>query len=453
MKVVVVGGGFAGFAAGIALLERRHEVLLLERRGVLGGRATSFRDALSGGEVDNGTHLMIGAYTATLGLLRRAGADGLLEVQDDLRLDWRDERGTSSLRCPPVAAPLHLALGLLGLRLPWRARLQALRLGLGVRFGRAPRGATLAEWLAASGQDAETRRLLWDPLCTAIFNDVPERTAAELFQEVYRQAFLESRAASRLVFLRCGWGTLFEVLARHFENRGGRLLRRATAEALEVEDGRARGLRFTQRAPTRDEIRRGVPARGQRASADAVVAAVPWHALPGLLPEEWRARAPFAGLAGLRPAPIVSVELWLDRPAAEGVMTGLRDPEVEWVFDKGRLHGRPGPGQHLSFVISAAWRAHPRPNAELTAGAEAALRRAFPAAREARVLRSLVLREAAATFSPDPASAALRPVARAPLAGLYLAGDWTATGLPATIEGAVRSGLAAAEALDADAAA
>lgn len=451
MKVIVVGGGFAGLAAGIALQERRHEVLLLERRGVLGGRATSFRDALSGDEVDNGTHLMIGAYTATLDLLRRAGASQALEFQDDLRLDWRDERGLATLRCPPVAAPLHLALSLLGLRLSWRARLQALRLGLRVRFTRAPRGATLAEWLAAAGQDAETRRLLWDPLCTAIFNDVPERTAADLFQEVYRQAFLESRAASRLVFLRCGWGALFEVLARHFENRGGRLLRRATAEEIEIEGGRASGVRFTQRAPTRDEIRRGVPAREGRASAEAVVAAVPWHALPALLPAEWRAREPFAGLTGLRAAPIVSVELWLDRPVVERAMTGLRDPEVEWVFDKGRLHGRAGPGQRLSFVISAAWRAHPRPNAELVAGAEAALRRAFPAAREARVLRSLVLREAAATFSPDPGSAALRPAARSPVPGLFLAGDWTATGLPATIEGAVRSGLAAAEALDASA--
>jgi uncharacterized protein with NAD-binding domain and iron-sulfur cluster len=130
-------------------------------------------------------------------------------------------------------------------------------------------------------------------------------------------------------------------------------------------------------------------------------------------------------------------------------MAGLRDTEVEWVFDKGRLYGREGAPQHLAFIVSAAHRAVPRPNAELAASAEAALRRHFPAMAEARVLRSLVLREAEATFSCDPEADALRPGPETPVRGLVLAGDWTATGLPATIEGAVRSGRAAARHLDA----
>lgn len=448
MKIVVVGAGFAGITAAIHLQERRHEVLLLERRGVLGGRATSFRDAASGAEIDNGSHLMVGAYEATIDLVRRAGASDLLHFQDDLALEWLDERGFSRLRCPPVVAPLHLALGLLGLRLPWRARLQAVRLGWHVRFSRPPEGATLADWFERAGQGPEVRRLLWDPLCTAIFNDVPERTAATLFQRVYRETFLASHRASRLVFLRRGWGELHERLARYFEGRGGRLRRRATVEAIEIEDGRAAGVRYVQRAQTRDEIRRGQPAAGERAAADAVIAAVPWSALPGLLPEALRDTPPFRGLRELRPAPIVSIEMWLDRPVLDRAMVGLRGGEIEWVFDKGRLHGRPGPPQHLSFIISAAFRAHPRPNAELAAAAEAALRRVFPAMRDARVLRTLVLREAAATFVPEPCIEALRPGATTPVPGLYLAGDWTATGLPATIEGAVRSGRSAADAVD-----
>lgn len=449
MKVVVVGGGLAGLAAAIALQERRHDVLLLERRGVLGGRATSFRDALLDAQIDNGSHLMIGAYGATFDLLRRAGAGDLLLFQDHLRLDWRDEHGLASLRCPPLSAPWHLLVGLLGLRVPWRVRAQALRLGLALRFGRAPRGATLATWLARLGQGAQARLLLWDPLCTAIFNALPEQTSAALFQDVYRQAFLESRLASRLVFLRCGWGALCERLAEHFANRGGRLRRRATVETLALGDGRACGVTYTQRAESRELIRRGTPARGVHESADAVIAALPWHALPEILPEELRDRPPFGALRGLRAAPIVSIEMWLDRPVADRELTGLRGGEVEWVFDKTRLHGRPGPQQHLSFVISAAWRAHPRPNAELVAAAEQALRRAFPAAAGARVLRTLVLRESAATFVPEPGSEALRPPAHTPVPGLFLAGDWTATGLPATIEGAVRSGFAAADALEA----
>jgi len=141
--------------------------------------------------------------------------------------------------------------------------------------------------------------------------------------------------------------------------------------------------------------------------------------------------------------------MWLDRVVVDRPMVGLRDSEMEWAFDKGRIFGRAGAPQHLAFIVSAAWRSAPRPNAELVAAAEGALRRYFPAMKDATVTRSLVLREAEATFASDPEAEALRPTTRTPIQGLYLAGDWTATGLPATIEGAVRSGLAAAGAIEA----
>ncbi len=447
MKVVVVGGGFAGLAAAIALQERRHEVLLLERRGLLGGRATSFTDALSGEQVDNGTHLMVGAYAETLDLVRRAGAGDCLLEQQDLRLDYLDQRGYTSLDCPPLPAPLHLLFGLLRLRVPWSVRLQALRLGLAVRFGRAPVGLTLAEYLARCGQGPQARRLLWDGLATAILNETPEQAAAVLFHRVYREAFLTSRRASRLVFLRCGWGQLCERLGRYFEGRGGRLHRRALVEGVDLSSDRAVGVRWQQGAETRAGIQAGRRAQALRAQADAVVAAVPWHALPGLLPADWRARPPFEGLARLGTSPIVSVELWLDRPVVDRTMVGLREGEMEWVFDKGRLFGREGAPQHLSFIVSAARRSAPRRNAELAASAEESLRRFFPGMSGARVLRSHVLREPSATFACTPQNEGLRPPVRSPIAGLWLAGDWTDTGLPATIEGAVRSGRAAAREL------
>jgi squalene-associated FAD-dependent desaturase len=446
---VVIGGGFAGLAAAIALQERRHDVLLLERRGVLGGRATSYRDAVSGEDVDNGTHVMIGAYRATLDLVRRAGGGDLLLEQDDLRLDYVDERGMSSLDCPPLPAPLHLLAGIAGLRVPWRARLQALRFGLAARFGAPPDGLTLAEWFRRTGQGRDARALLWDPLATAILNETPERSAAALFHRVFREAFLRDHRDSRLVFLRRGFAQLHERLARYFQARGGRLARRALAEAIALRDGRVAGVRYLQRPQARREVQQGEPGEAREQRADAVVAAVPWHALGALLPEDWRVRAPFDAVARLRGVPIVGVETWLDRVVVDRPVIGLRDSEVEWVFDKGRLYGRPGAPQHLAFIISAAWRSAPRTNAELTAAAEAALRRYFPGMSGASVTRSLVIREAEATFACDPESERLRPEARTPIDGLWLAGDWTATGLPATIEGAVRSGLAAADAVGA----
>lgn len=445
MKVVVVGAGFAGLSAAIALQERRHEVLLLERRGVLGGRATSFRDAVTGEDVDNGTHLMIGAYGATLELARRAGAQDLLQAQDNLRIDYVDARGFTSLSCPPLVAPLHLLAGLLGLRLPWRARLDALRLALAVRYGKPPHGLTLAEYFRSTGQSEQTRRLLWDPLATAILNETPERVAAILFYSVYREAFLASHRASRLVFLKRGWGEFHERLARYFESRGGVLQRRALAEAVELEADCVSQVRYAKGPETPEEIRLGQLAEMRSARADAVMLATPWHAVTGLVPEAFRGHAPFRDLGRLKSSPIVSIELWLDRIVVDRPMVGLRDCEVEWVFDKGRLYGRAGPPQHLAFIVSAAQRSIPRANAELVASAEAALRRYFSALADAKTLRSLVLREPDATFVADPEAESLRPGPATPIQGLYLAGDWTATGLPATIEGAVRSGLRAAE--------
>ena len=136
--------------------------------------------------------------------------------------------------------------------------------------------------------------------------------------------------------------------------------------------------------------------------------------------------------------------MWLDRVVVDRPMLGLRACEVEWVFDKGRLYGREGAPQHLAFIVSAAYRSAGKTNAELVAAAEGALRRYFPAMAEARVERSLVLRDPLATFASSPEIEALRPGPDTPLAGLFLAGDWTDTGLPATIEGAVRSGQRAA---------
>ncbi len=447
MKVVVVGGGFAGFAAAVALQERRHEVLLIERRGVLGGRATSSRDVVTGEDVDNGTHLMLGAYRTTLDLVRRCGAADLLDAQENLRLEWVDERGVSALDCPPLRAPLHLLAGLLGLRVPLVVKLQAIRMGLTVKLGRRPQGLTLARYFTRCGQGEASRRLLWDPLSLAVLNESPESAAAVLFQRVYEEAFLRNHEASRLVFLRSGWGVLFDRFRRYFESRGGVVRSGERAECLVVEQGRVVGVRCAARPRERAAIASGAPAEAVVERAEAVVSAVPAHALLPLLPGEWRERRPFDVLAQFRGAPIVSVEIWLDRVVVDRAMLGLRDSELEWVFDKGRIFGRAGAPQHLAFIVSAAYRSAPKTNAELVAAAEAVLRRYFPAMNGAGVQRALVLRDPRATFASTPELETLRPGPRTPIVGLFLAGDWTATGLPATIEGAARSGQAAAESL------
>ena len=229
-------------------------------------------------------------------------------------------------------------------------------MGLAVRFGRRPEGLTLAEYFRRCGQGAAARRLLWDPLALAVLNEPVERAAAVLFHRVYQEAFLRDRRASRLVFLRRGLGGALERLARVL--RGARRHREAGGAGRgDPGRGRARDRRALRPAG-RDAGGGGggAAARGARRAADAVVSAVPAHALRGLLPEEWRARGPFAALARFGSSPIVSVEMWLDRVVVDRPMLGLRDSEMEWVFDKGRLYGREGAPQHLAFIVSAAYR-------------------------------------------------------------------------------------------------
>ena len=267
-------------------------------------------------------------------------------------------------------------------------KLQAIRLGLAVRFGRRPEGLTLAEYFRRCGQGEAARRLLWDPLALAILNEpVGARGGGPLPPRL--PGGLPPRPpglAPRLPAPRAG--ASLARARRRATSRGAAASCGAGArvEGLVVEDGRVAGVRYAQRA---GDARGGGgrPRRPRRGSsaADAVVSRGPGpRRSPALLPEEWRARPPFAALARFGGSPIVSVEMWLDRVVVDRPMLGLRDSEMEWVFDKGRLYGREGAPQHLAFIVSAAYRSAAKTNAELVAAAEGALRRYFPAMAEAR---------------------------------------------------------------------
>ena len=337
-------------------------------------------------------------------------------------------------------------MGLLGLRVPLSVKLQAIRLGLAVRFGRRPEGLTLAEYFRRCGQGEAARRLLWDPLALAVLNEPVERAAAVLFHRVYQEAFLRDHRASRLVFLRRGLGRAARSASpRYFEGRGGVVRRGARVEGLVVEGGRV--ARRALRAAGRDARGGGggPPGRGAASSGRTPSCRpCPRTRSAACCPRSGARARPSPRSRASPGSPIVSVEMWLDRVVVDRPMLGLRDSEMEWVFDKGRLYGRAGAPQHLAFIVSAAYRSASKTNAELVAAAEGALRRYFPAMAGATVERALVLRDPLATFASSPELEALRPGPDTPIAGLFLAGDWTDTGLPATIEGAVRSGQRAA---------
>ena len=438
--VVVIGGGFAGLSAAVALAERGARVTVLEARPRLGGRASSFRDAETGTVVDNGQHALMGCYRRTLAFLDRIGAAGKVRRQANLRVDLVHPRlGAGAIACPAWPSPLHLAGGLLRYRLLSRGeRVRALCAGMALMAMRRRNDpelatATVDQVLARLGQSVHARASFWNPVALATLNETPARAAAAPFVEVLARAFFRSRADSQFVLPRVGLGDLYtDDACRFVEQRGGQVWMRAQAAALDVADETVRGVML------RD---------GRRIVAEGCVAAVPPAALAPLLPAALRDAAPFASIPELETSPIVSTHLWFDRPVLRREFVGLLGTTTQWAFNRSALLGETGDGQCVSAVISAGRDVVGWDTERVTQTVLDDLRALIPAATTARLEHAVVVKEKHATVSPTPDAERLRPAARTALRGFVLAGDWTATGLPPTIESAVESGERAAHIL------
>jgi len=440
-RVVVVGGGLAGLAAAVRLAARGREVLVLEARGVLGGRTTSIVDPATSLRIDNGQHVVMGCYAATFDWLDAMGARANVWLQPSLEVTSVDRAGVrSTLRCPPWRAPLNLLAGVLAWRtLPARERIAVLRLAPALRRarhwveGRGPApvvpGETVGDWLARHGQGPRLRELLWEPLALAALNQDVATSAAGPFVRVLAGIFGPGRQDASIGLPVGRLDEAFAEPARRFVEERGGLVRRHAPARVHVERGQV------TRVTVRDETVTERP--------EAVVVAVPWHALEATVVEREGLLAPlFASERAREASPIVTVNLWFDRPVLETAFVGLPGRRFQWAFDKGRdALGR----WHVSLVASGAAAVVDASQEALAATAEEELLGAMGvAAKGAARVAALIVREPRATFSLAPGQPP-RPAPGTPVRGLYLAGDWTGTGLPATIEGAVVSGHRAAD--------
>ncbi|MCI0707182.1 MAG: hydroxysqualene dehydroxylase HpnE [Ignavibacteriae bacterium] len=435
---IIIGGGLSGLSAAVELTARGKKILLLEQRPFLGGRAYSFVDETTGDVVDNGQHLLMGCYHATRRYLKLIGSDHFATLQPDLHIDFlHPQRGVASLSCPSLPSPLHVLMGLLRMQsLSLRDRLKLLRVGAAVLFHsstaeRRLQNMTVDKWLTSLGQTEFNKKYLWDIIAIGTLNDDPKTVSALLFARVLRAAFAGSREDSSLLVPRVGLSELFvDPAVRFLKSYGADIRTNCGVKTIKADGNTARGVQCEDDTTL---------------TANAYISAVPYYALQPMLQNSGVQM--FPQLPRFESSPIVTIHLWLDKPVMDQEFAALLDLRVQWVFNKSKMLARKASQnrQYLSLVISGAAEYVAMEKEQLVAMALEDLCSVFPLAASANVLHSLVVKEKRATFSPTPSVEPLRPLTRTALRNLFLTGDWTDTGLPATIEGAILSGRKAAE--------
>jgi squalene-associated FAD-dependent desaturase len=445
-SVIVIGGGLAGLAAGVALAEAGWRVRLFEQRPFLGGRATSY--VLPDGErVDNCQHVTLGCCTNLEDFYRRVGSSNKIKFFDRLLfLDPQGRRG--EMQAGVLPAPFHMTGSFAKFApLTLKDKLSIARAMLSILLTKGHPadldengGISMLEWLRRRGQTKGAIERFWRVVLVSALDEELDQTDARFGVDVFWKAFLSNRTGYRMGVPAVPLADLYEGCRAAIERKGGEVLLRAPVRGLRVENGALAAVQFDA---AREE------------TADAYVFAVPHIVLSELLPEDVKQKnAAFQNLANLKDAPITGVHFWFDREVMKEPFVTLIDTTTQWIFNKTVLYGSPNgtskkitTGQYLQLVISASYDLLQKPRQEIIDLCLKEVRQAIPAARDANLVKATVIKETAATFSPAPGVDRWRPKQETPVRNMFLAGDWTATGWPATMEGAVRSGYLAAEAV------
>ncbi len=447
--MIVIGGGLAGLAASVALAEAGWRVRLFEQRPFLGGRAASY--VLPDGEhVDNCQHVTFGCCTNLEDFYRRVGSADKIKFFDRLLLlDPQGRRG--EMHAGLLPAPFHMTGSFLTFSpLALRDKLAIARAFYSILQSGGhppdvdePGGISMLEWLHRHKQTPAAISRFWRVVLVSALSEELERIDARYGIDVFWKAVLSNKTGYRMGVPAVALGDLYEGCRAAIEQKGGEVVFRSPVRGLRIENNSLVAVLFDA---------------GREETADAFVLALPHVALSELLPESVkRTDTALGNLDKINDAPITGVHLWFDRQVMTEPFISLLDTTTQWIFNKSALqtatNGANGSapaaerGQYLQLVISASFDLLQKPRQEIIDLCLKEVRHALPAAREATLLKATVIKEAAATFSPQPGVDRWRPMQETSIGGLFLAGDWTATGWPATMEGAVRSGYLAAEAV------
>lgn len=435
-SVIIIGGGVAGISAALPLADSGFRVTLLEKRPLLGGRASSFLDPHTGERLDECQHGTMRCCTNLTSVLERLGVEEQIQYFDTLA--FLDGAGRySEIKGCGLPAPLHTSLSFLLFKsLGLRDKIGiAKAMILMLRAGNPPELSeiSIAEWFRRTGQTEQAIRRFWRPILVSACNEELESIASIYALKVFREGFLCHPTAFHFGVPRLPLGSLYtEPTLAYLEARGGEVRRRTIVDRIEVEGGKVSGV---------------VLQDGSRLTADYYISGLQFDLLLKALPIEATAGLPyFENMRQMETAPLAGIHLWFDRHFDCLPTLALLDRETEWIFNKTENWGLKGTqGTYLSMVISASHRLAHTPKEEIVKTVLADVRSAVPGAREAEVIRSQVIRWPKATLVPRGGLEALRPDQRSPISNLYIAGEWTKTGWPSTMEAAARSGHLVAE--------
>jgi squalene-associated FAD-dependent desaturase len=453
-RTVIVGGGLAGLAAAVALAERGIGVTVLESRPRLGGRASSFLDKTTGTQIDNCQHVNLGCCTNFQHFCRTLGLAHLFRTERELYFIGRD-RVVNRLAASALPAPLHLAIAFA--RTSYLSKRDLFAVARGVRALATARydnsAADFADWLKRHRQTPGAIDRFWTPVMVSSLSETLDRIDVSSARKVLVDAFLTNRDGWHVQIPTVPLDALYGTrLTGWLAERGANVCLQTGVEQLCVEEGRATGV---------------ILRTGEKVEADQVIVAVPHWLVLDLYPLECRTHPALARLSELETAPISSVHLWFDRPilfpfktdrSAELPHAVLIDRLSQWVFNRDLLHAsdstgtrdpnlppRSEQGYNYQVIISASRNIASSTQQEVIQQVVGELADVFPVAGEAVLLHSRLVTEHRAVFSARPGAERCRPFQQSPIPNVQLAGDWTRTGWPSTMEGAVRSGYLAAE--------
>lgn len=430
--VGIVGGGLAGLAAGCALADAGLKVTVFERRPYVGGRASSYEHPGTGEVLDNCQHVLLGCCTNLIHFYEALGVSDKIRWFDELT--FLEPGGRASKFAPSrfLPAPMHNLPAFLGAHmLSGKDKLAIARAMFAMSRGLPDTSEDFLSWLCRHGQTQQAIDRFWKTVLVSALNEDLDRVSSHYAAQVFRESFMNSAQAGAMGVPSIPLSELYSAAINYVQARAGEVLLRCSVTATTIC---SKQVKLTTAA-------------GER-SFDSVVLAAPFHTVSTLLPEDVSSAALKQQLGHFESSPITGIHLWFDREITPLPHAVLLDRTIQWMFHKSKFQlQREGPGSYIELVVSASKSLVQKSREEVLELALKELAEFFPMAKDAKVLKAAVIKEVHATYSVLPGLDQYRPQAKTAWPGIFLAGDWTASGWPATMEGAVRSGYLAAEAI------